>query len=166
MPKPTNADEPIPDSMTPGKVCRGRVHSVTDFGAFIDLDGVTGFVTVPNLTWDRIDHPSQAVQTGEEIIVVVLGVDPDRHQPYLSIKDLQPDPFIAFARSNLDAILTGTITKIAPVGIFVRLERSIIGFLPASEAPRDQNFAVNDEMTVKVTSISITDRQVILSLDR
>ncbi|MEN2420390.1 S1 RNA-binding domain-containing protein [Streptomyces rimosus] len=166
MTKPTNTDEPLPDSMTPGKVCRGRVQSVTDYGAFIDLDGVTGFVTVPNITWERIDHPSQALQTGEEITAVVLSVDPERHQSSLSIKDLQPDPFITFARYNFGAILTGAVTKTSPVGIFVRLERSIVGFLPTSEVPQGQIFVIGDEITVKVASISIKDRQVILSLNR
>ncbi|NUS86100.1 MAG: S1 RNA-binding domain-containing protein [Streptomyces sp.] len=62
-------------ALRPGQVCRGVVTSVADFGVFVDLGGGAGFITVPNLSWRRIDHPSQVVHVGQEVVGAVLSVD-------------------------------------------------------------------------------------------
>ncbi|MGY0057667.1 S1 RNA-binding domain-containing protein [Streptomyces sp. LZ34] len=137
---------------------------MADFGVFVDLGGGVGFITVPNLTWRRIDHPSQVAHVGQEVVGAVLSVDLDREQASFSLKDLQRDPLLDFALTRFGSTVTGAVTKAAPVGVFVRLEEGIEGFLPVAEfkghvsAPE-----AGDTLTVTVAYINVERRQVILS---
>ncbi|MFF7654756.1 S1 RNA-binding domain-containing protein [Streptomyces sp. NPDC007983] len=150
-----------------GQVCRGVVKSVADFGVFVDLGGAVGIVTPANLSWKRIDHPSQVTRTGQEVLVTVLSVDVEREQASVSLKELHRDPFLDFTRSRFDSTITGTVTKVAPVGAFMQLEDDIIGFLPVSEYTHcGRSVNVGDTPTVKVTYVNVTRRQVVLSLIR
>ncbi|MFD4141884.1 S1 RNA-binding domain-containing protein [Streptomyces sp. NPDC058572] len=151
-------------AMDSGQVCKGTDSSVTDFGVFVDLGGVDGIVTVPNLTWQRVDHPSQV---GQEIVASVLSVDVEREQVSLSLKELQQDPFRDFARTRLGCTLSGPVTKVAPIGAFVQLEGGVLGFLPTSELVEQGGLpGVNDVLTVRVDSINVDKRQVVVSLAR
>ncbi|MEU8917062.1 S1 RNA-binding domain-containing protein [Streptomyces nigrescens] len=152
------------ETFQPGQVCRGIVTSVTDFGIFVDLDGAVGIVTVPNLSWRRIDHPSQVAATGQDVTIVVLDIDLERQQISASLKELQHDPFLDFARRRLGVTLSGPVTKASPVGVFIRLEGGVLGLLPISEFEMGDIPEVDDVLTVKPTYINIVKRQVFLSL--
>ncbi|MFJ6750822.1 S1 RNA-binding domain-containing protein [Streptomyces sp. NPDC091266] len=154
----------LPAKFQPGQVCRGTVTSVTDFGIFVDLNGATGIVTVPNICWARIEHPSQVATVGQEVVIAVLSIDLERQQVSASLKELQQDPFLDFARHRLGVTLSGPVTKVAPVGVFIQLEGGTLGFLPASELDTEDIPEVGDALTVKPTHINIVKRQVILSL--
>ncbi|MFD8546679.1 S1 RNA-binding domain-containing protein [Streptomyces sp. NPDC059649] len=145
-----------------GQVCKGTVRAVTDFGAFVDLDGVTGVVTAPNLSWVSVDHPSQVVRVGQEIVVVVLSIDTEREQVSVSIKDLQQDPLLEFARLQFGSTVSGTVIKVAPIGIFVKLGE-IVGLLPCSEMRGPGAVEIGDSLSVKVSGINIPMRQVALT---
>ncbi|MGW2922721.1 S1 RNA-binding domain-containing protein [Streptomyces angustmyceticus] len=147
-----------------GQVCRGIVTSVRDFGIFVDLDGAVGVVTVPNLSWTRISHPSQVAAAGQEVTVAILDIDLERQQVSASLKELQQDPFLDFARHRLGTTLSGPVTKISPVGVFVRLEGETLGVLPISEFNTGHIPEVDDTLNVKPTYINIVKRQVFLSL--
>ncbi|MFE7129136.1 S1 RNA-binding domain-containing protein [Streptomyces sp. NPDC057617] len=154
-------------SLVPGEVRRGMVTSIADSVVFVDLDGVSGVITAANLSWRSVDHPSQVVQKGKEVVVSVLSVDLDRKQVSLSLKDLQPDPFRDFARTRLGSTLTGRVTKVAPIGAFVLLDNDVVGFLPESEfreKRQGQAARVGEEFTVRICSINVDRRQVIVSL--
>ncbi|MEU0838656.1 S1 RNA-binding domain-containing protein [Streptomyces sp. NPDC005962] len=151
-------------SLQTGQVCRGVVKSVTDFGVFVDLGDAVGIVTVPNLSWKRIDHPSQAANVGQEVIVTVLSVDLDHRQASLSLKELQQDPFLNFARTRFGSTVMGIVTKMTPVGVFTQLEDGILGFFPNSEFTSGRITAqVGDTLTGTITYINVERRQVFLS---
>lgn len=152
------------ERLRPGQVCRGVVTSVADFGVFVDLGGAVGFITVPNLSWRRIDHPSQVVQEGQEVVGAVLSVDLDREQASFSLKDLQRDPLLDFALTRFGSTVTGTVTNVAPIGLFILLEETIEGFLPLAELEgRGSAPEAGDRLTATVTYINVERRQVILS---
>lgn len=153
------------NSLQTGQVCKGVVKSVMDFGVFVDLGGAVGFVTVPNLSWKRIDHPSQVTDVGQEILATVLSVDLDHRQASLSLKELQQDPFLDFARTRFGSTAMGIVTKVTPVGVFAQLEEDILGFFPKSEFTSDTSTVqVGDALTGKITYINVERRQVFLSL--
>ncbi|MFF3337914.1 S1 RNA-binding domain-containing protein [Streptomyces flavidovirens] len=165
-------NEPVVDpvraflqTLQPGQVRKGVVRSVTNFGVFVDLGGAVGIITVPNLSWGRISHPAEVTEVGKEVVVTVLSVDLERAQSSLSLKELQHDPFLDFARSRLGSIMSGVVTKVSPIGTFLLLEGGVLGFLPISEiVERGLESRIGDNVTVYVSDINIADRRVILSL--
>lgn len=156
-------------TLQPGQVCTGIVTAVGDRHLDIDLGGgVHGTVTSANLSWMRIDHPSQIAQVGQSVTIVFLSSDPDRGTISLSLKDIEPDPLIEFARTELGKISPGRITKITPIGAFVRLPSGIEALLPHTESEAEaegmEGFKVGDAYEVKVDYINVHLRQVRVSL--
>ncbi|GAA3520792.1 ribosomal protein S1 [Streptosporangium album] len=153
-----------------GQVRKGVVSSVVDFGAFVELGGVDGLVSVPNLSWRRFDHPSEVVRVGQEITVTVLQVDVEREQVSLSLKALQPDPLQQFARTQLGRFLSGRVTKVAPIGVFVGVHEGVEGLVPLSEFTAhniddpEQVLQLGDEVVVQVVDINIDTRRVSFAL--
>lgn len=108
-------------AMERGQVVTGIVADVHNFGVFVHLDGepdglCTGFIRVPDLTWSRIDHPSEAVEAGQRITAEVIVAETRSGQVTLSLKALQEDPLIRFA-DQVGRVVTGPITKIIPFGV-------------------------------------------------
>ncbi|UUU44908.1 S1 RNA-binding domain-containing protein [Streptomyces sp. NBC_00162] len=153
--------------LEPGQVCRGVISGVDDFCLTVTLEGgVHGRVSAANLSWKRVDHPSQVASVGEEVTVVFMSFDPDRNDISLSIKDLTVDPFIEFARTQLGETCLGRVAKITPIGFFVRLPSGIEGLLPGS-SPVDVGVGhaeIGDEVAVRVDYINLQRRQVRVSL--
>lgn len=154
-----------------GQVRKGVVSSIVNFGAFVDLGGVDGLVHVSELSWKHIDHPSEVVQVGQEVTVEVLDVDFDRERVSLSLKATQEDPWQTFARTHkIGQIVPGTVTKLVPFGVFVRVEDGIEGLVHVSElATRhvevpEQVAKIGDEIFVKVIDIDLERRRISLSL--
>ncbi|MBQ0866790.1 S1 RNA-binding domain-containing protein [Streptomyces smyrnaeus] len=154
------------DDLQPGAVCRGTVTSAAATVLFVDLDGASGVVTAPNLSWKRFTHAEQVAQVGEEVVAVVLSVDTERDQVSLSLKELQHDPFLDFAATQLGATLTGVVEKITPIGLFLEVQEDISGLLPKAECPAAEldSVQVGDHYSVVVTSINLQERRVALSL--
>ncbi|MEK8171347.1 hypothetical protein NKH77_23485 [Streptomyces sp. M19] len=90
----------------------------------------------------------------------MLDIDLERERVSLSLKELQPDPFLEFARTRLGAVLTGPVTKAAPFGVFVLLDGEFPGLLP------DAVHAVGETVTVRVADINVRDRRVVLSAQK
>ena len=154
-----------------GRVRKGVVSSIVNFGAFVDLGGVDGLVHVSELSWKHIDHPSEVVQVGQEVTVEVLDVDFDRERVSLSLKATQEDPWQTFARTHkIGQIVPGKVTKLVPFGVFVRVEDGIEGLVHVSElATRhvevpEQVAKIGDEIFVKVIDIDLERRRISLSL--
>jgi small subunit ribosomal protein S1 len=117
-----------------GEVRRGRVTSVTDFGAFVDIGGADGLVHLSELSWTRVGRPSDVLNVGDEIDVMVIGVDRERKKIALSLRRTQPEPWAAAAgRFHPGDIVEGTITRIAAFGAFARIEDGIEGLIHISE---------------------------------
>ena len=154
-----------------GQVRKGVVSSIVNFGAFVDLGGVDGLVHVSELSWKRIDHPSEVVAVGDEVTVEVLDVDMDRERVSLSLKATQEDPWRVFARTHaIGQIVPGKVTKLVPFGAFVRVEEGIEGLVHISELAErhvevpDQVVNVGEEVMVKVIDIDLERRRISLSL--
>ena len=121
-------------SIVPGAVVSGRVASVVDFGAFVDLGaGVQGLLHVSEMGWSRVSHASEVVTPGQEITVKVLRVDEQPERIALGLKQLMPDPWSTVqARYEVGQVRLGRITRLAEFGAFVELEPGIEALAHAS----------------------------------
>ncbi len=128
--------ESLLNELTEGDVHRGRVINLADFGAFIDLGGVDGLVHLSELSWKRVAHPSEVVEVGQEIEVYVLGVDRERQRVALSLKRLQPDPWVSIEeRYQEGQLIEGVITRLTKWGAFASIvgDEAIEGLVHVSE---------------------------------
>jgi small subunit ribosomal protein S1 len=160
-------------SMERGQVVTGTVSEVHNFGVFVHLDGepdglCTGFIRVPDLTWSRINHASEAVEAGQRITAEVITAETRTGQVALSLKAMQEDPLVRFA-DHVGRVVTGPITKIIPFGVFVRLAPNVEGFLHVSELTDEpvespaQLVGEGELLTVKVAEVDLERHRVRLS---
>ncbi len=118
----------------PNDVVEGRVTNLTDFGAFVDLGGVEGLIHVSELSWSRVTHPSQIVQPGQVVQVLVLNVDRVKERVGLSYKRLKRDPWrTAEERYRPGDLVKGQVSNIVSFGVFVLLEEELEGLIHISE---------------------------------
>jgi len=150
----------------------GTVVSVTDFGAFVELEtDVEGLVHVSELSWGHPENPKDVVSEGDPVKVVILGCDEDAHRISLSLRRTQRDPWEDVeSKYPRGQIVTGAVTKITDFGAFVKLEDGVEGLVHVSELdwghvnhPRDV-LKEDDEVQVKVLSADPTERRISLSI--
>jgi small subunit ribosomal protein S1 len=127
----------IRESVVEGAVLTGRVASVRDFGAFVDLGGgVQGLLHVSEMGWSRVSDPSELVKPGETLTVKVLRVDDDKQKISLGLKQLSADPWSRVPDTyEVGQVLTGRVTRLAEFGAFVELEPGVEGLAHASTFP-------------------------------
>jgi small subunit ribosomal protein S1 len=161
------------ESLSKGDRRTGKVSSIVNFGAFVDLGGVDGLVHVSELSWRHVEHPSEVVQVGDEVEVEVLDVELERERVSLSLKATQEDPWKEFERRySAGEILEGEVTKIVPFGAFVRVSEGIEGLVHISELAEehvesaDQIVQVGDRVRVRVVEVEVGRRRVSLSMRR
>lgn len=154
-----------------GAVMTGRVVSVREFGAFVDLGGVQGLLHISEMAWVRVVDPSQVVKPGDEITVKVLRVDADGTKISLGLKQLATDPWSRAGDTYQGGqVRTGRVTRVAAFGVFLELEPGIEGLIPASESgvPRDgelkKAFPVGKELEVVVLEVDAAARRIRLSV--
>jgi small subunit ribosomal protein S1 len=158
-------------SIEAGAVITGRVTSVRDFGAFVDLgSGVQGLLHVSEMAWSRVPDAAQLFSPGDEITVKVLRVDADGQKISLGLKQLADDPWSAAqARYEAGQLRTGRVTRIAPFGAFLELEPGIEGLIPASETGLSQDadfkraFPVGSIVEVVILEVDAAARRMRLS---
>ncbi|HEX6202364.1 MAG TPA: S1 RNA-binding domain-containing protein, partial [Thermoanaerobaculia bacterium] len=122
--------------LAPGAIATGRVTSLPDFGAFVDLGGVEGLVHVSEISRGRVQHPKDALQIGQEVTVKVLKVEQDGERISLSMKDLEPDPWQgAGQRFGRGDRFSGKVLRKTDFGLFVELEPEVEGLLHVSQLP-------------------------------
>ncbi len=120
--------------LKPGDIRTGIVSSIRDFGVFVDLGGMDGLVHVSELSWTRVDHPNTVASVGQQVQVQVLHVDPDTQRIGLSIKRLQPDPWVAaVTKYQPGQLVRGKVAHVAKFGAFVELEPGVEGLVHLSE---------------------------------
>jgi ribosomal protein S1 len=131
------AADQVRSSLVAGAVITGRVVSVRDFGAFIDLGGgIQGLLHVSEMGWSRVSDPSTIFTPGETITVVVLGVDDDRQRISLGLKQLTPDPWSRVHETYaVGQVRTGRVTRVAEFGAFVELEPGVEALAHSSSFP-------------------------------
>src|SRR6266700_2882630 len=155
--------------LKPGEVRRGVVSNLANFGAFVDLGGADGLVHISQLAWSRVNHPSEVLHVGQEVEVQVLSVDKEKKKIALSIKRAEVDPWTTVEqRYTPGQIVTGTITKIAPVGAFARIEDGIEGLIHLSELTpgMDPKAALHEgmQLQLRILRIDAERRRLGLSL--
>jgi small subunit ribosomal protein S1 len=117
-----------------GDVVRGQVKNLTDFGAFIDLDGMDGLLHITDMTWGRLGHPSELLKVGQELEVVVLDINRDKERVSLGLKQTQKNPWEETeGRFPIGTKLKGKVTNLVPYGAFVEIEEGVEGLIHVSE---------------------------------
>jgi small subunit ribosomal protein S1 len=120
--------------LQPGEIRHGRVSSLTDFGAFVDLGGADGLVHLSELSWGQVQHPSQVLQIGQEVDVRVVGVDRENKKIALSLKQVEENPWSRIEQKyHIGDTVTARITKLAQFGAFAELEPGVEGLVHISE---------------------------------
>ncbi|MBX6351232.1 MAG: 30S ribosomal protein S1 [Clostridia bacterium] len=154
-----------------GQIRRGVVKGLTDFGAFVDLGGVDGLLHVSEMAWGRVNQPSDVVNVGDEIDVMILRLDPERGRISLGLKQVLPDPWTTVEeRYQVGSVVEGKVMRLAPFGAFVQLEPGVEGLVHISQMA---DWHVNDpgevvqpgqEVRVKILRISPEERRISLSI--
>lgn len=117
-----------------GDVLQGVITSLTDFGAFVDLGGADGLIHLSELSWHRVDHPSEVVHVGQKVEVYVLNVDEERKRIALSLRKMLPEPWsLITEKYAVGQVVSATITRLANFGAFARIEEGIEGLIHITE---------------------------------
>ena len=153
-----------------GDVLKGRVTSLADFGAFVDLGGADGLIHLSELSWSRVSHPRDVLRVGDEVEVYVLNIDAERQRIGLSLKRLQPEPWSqVLGKYEIGQVVEATITKLANFGAFAQID-DVEGLIHLSELT-DANIThprevvkEGDRVSVKIIRIDPERRRIGLSL--
>ena len=122
------------EELEKGQVVTGKVVNIVDFGAFVDLGGVDGLIHISELDWERIDHPSEVVELGEEVEVEVMDVDVERERVSLSRKARMPSPWQKVnEKYNSGDLVEGKVTNVRDFGAFVEIPEGVVGLVHVSE---------------------------------
>lgn len=133
------------DALHPGERVVGTVTNITDFGVFVDLGGVEGLIHISELSWGRVAHPNQIVKMGESIEVQVLDLAPERCRVALSLKRLQPNPWLSASTAFPEgSVVPATITSVVSFGAFAKINAGVEGLIHASEMPLADGQTVKD----------------------
>jgi len=159
------------ETLTPGDVLHGRVRSLQDFGAFIDLGPADGLVHISELAWYRVAHPRDVIKVGEEVDVQVMRVDPEKLRISLTRKPLLTNPWsMAEEKYQVGQLVEGRIVRITDYGAFVQLEPGIEGLLHASQLARmpvsnPRDFVADGEThLLRIISVQSKRQRIGLSL--
>ncbi|MFO7320407.1 MAG: S1 RNA-binding domain-containing protein [Chloroflexota bacterium] len=167
--------EALINQLTKGEVRIGRVVSLEDFGAFVDVGGAEGLVHLTELSWKHVTHPRELLEVGQEVKVEVISVDREQKRIGLSIKSQEPDPWDTVAINyNVGQLVQGIVTKLTKFGAFARLVDvpEIEGLIHISELsekrvnhPREV-VQEGDKLTLRVVKMDIANRRLGLSLKK
>jgi small subunit ribosomal protein S1 len=142
--------EQILASMEPGQILEGVVKNITDFGVFIDLGGVDGLLHITDLSWGRVEHPSEIVRLDQRLNVVVLEFDENRKRISLGLKQLQPHPWDEIDAKYPEKIqVQGKVVSIADYGAFIELEKGVEGLVHISEMSWTQHIKHPSQLVEK-----------------
>lgn len=164
--------EALLETLEEGKVVKGIVKNLTDYGAFVDLGGIDGLLHITDMAWKRVKHPSEVVAIGDEIDVQVLKFDKERERVSLGLKQLGDDPWKDIARRYPNSTrIQGKVTNIADYGCFVEIEDGVEGLVHMSEMDwTNKNVhpsklvTLGDEVEVMVLDIDAERRRISLGI--
>lgn len=122
------------EEVKPGDKRRGQVKNITDYGAFVDLDGLDGLLHITDMSWGRIQHPSEMLKQGEEIEVVVIEIDRERERVSLGLKQLQDNPWERIEEKYpIGSTVSGKVVNLVPYGAFIEIETGVEGLVHVTE---------------------------------
>ena len=159
-------------SLQKGEVRKGKVKNITDFGAFIDLDGIDGLLHITDMSWGRIKHPSEMLKVGQELDVMVLEVDQDRERISLGLKQCSENPWVTIAEQYPKGTrVKGKVVNLAAYGAFVEIAPGIEGLVHISEFSWTKRVArasdmlnQGDEVDVEILSIDSENQKIALGI--
>lgn len=138
------------EHISPGEIRKGVVKNITDFGVFLDLDGIDGLLHITDMTWKRIKHPSEMVQLGQELEVVILHVDKEKGRVALGMKQKESNPWEEIEkRYPIGTRIHGKIVNLVPYGAFIEIEPGIEGLIHVSEMSWVRNITDPSEIVKK-----------------
>lgn len=160
------------DTLKEGMVLKGIVKNITDYGAFVDLGGVDGLLHVTDISWKRVNHPSEVLNVGDNIEVQVIRYNEDNQRISLGMKQLESDPWDGIqARYTIGARIKGRVNNITDYGAFVELEPGIEGLVHVSEMSWTKKnvhpgkiVSTSQEIEVVVLEIDAEKRRISLGL--
>lgn len=151
--------------LRPGTQLTGTITNLADFGAFVDLGGVEGLIHISELSWQRLLHPSDIVQPGQVVEVLVLRCEPGSRRVALSMKQLRPDPWKQVTeRYRPGQIVTGQVSNIVHFGVFVLLEEGLEGLIHNLELDGERILVKRDSVRSKVLQVDGLNRRLSLTL--
>ena len=160
------------DQLSSGKKVRGRVKSLTNFGAFIDLGGIEGLLHISDMSWGKINHPSELFETGQEIEAIVLGFDEKEEKISLGYKQLTTDPWEDIDGKYLAGQkIAGKVVSLTDFGAFVELEPGVEGLVHVSDLSWSRKpvhpkkvLSPGEEVTVSILAINASTKRISLGL--
>jgi ribosomal protein S1 len=159
------------ESLEVGNTVEGTVRNLRDFGAFVDLGGVDGLIHISQLSWDRVEHPKEVLEVGQKVRVKIEKIDPQTGKIGLSYRDLLEHPWTNIdEKFSVDSEVTGTVSRIAQFGAFVKLAPGIEGLVHISELSHARVATVGsvvsegEAVNVKVLSVDRDAQRIALSM--
>ncbi len=164
-------DETFWSDMYVGKVCTGKVKSLTPFGAFVDLGGYDGLIHLTELSWDKIRHPSEVVSVGDEVEVRVLECDPEKKRISLGYRKPEDDPWAdAEDLYQVGDILEVTVVRFVSFGVFVNIATGVDGLVHISQISNQRITKAEDclkigqKVMAKIIETNIPEKKINLSI--
>ncbi len=158
------------EEVKPGDKRRGQVKNITDYGAFVDLDGLDGLLHITDMSWGRIQHPSEMVKQGEEIEVMIIEIDRDRERVSLGLKQLASNPWEKIdERYPIGGTVSGKVVNLVPYGAFVEIEEGVEGLVHVTELSWTKRISkpsevlkIGDEIQAVVLGIQKEEQKISL----
>ncbi|MEE9166909.1 MAG: 30S ribosomal protein S1 [Candidatus Neomarinimicrobiota bacterium] len=162
--------EALFEEIETGQILEGHVKNITDFGAFIDLGGVDGLLHITDLSWGRVNHPSDVVELGEALNVKVIDVDREKQRVSLGLKQLSPHPWETVpGKYPVGTRIKGKVVSLTNYGAFLELEKGVEGLVHVSEMSWTRNVfhpsevvKLGEEVEAEVLSLNPEDRKIAL----
>ncbi len=157
------------ENIAEGNVVEGEIVRLADFGAFVDIGGIDGLLPLSQISWRWVDHPADILSVGEKIKVQVIGIDEEKQRVSLSLKSLQPDPWVEASKVVQEgATLKGNVIRVKHFGAFVEIYPGVEALLPYKELVEYQNktgnaVQVGEEIETIVLKFNAEDRRISLS---
>ncbi len=160
------------DKLAEGQIIDGTVKNITDYGAFVDLGGIDGLLHVTDMSYKRVNHPTEVINIGDVVKVQIVRINPDTQRISLGMKQLDSDPWEgASAKYPVGSKLSGTVTNITEYGAFVELEAGIEGLVHVSEMSWTKKnvhpgkiVSTSQEVEVMVLEVDADKRRISLGL--
>lgn len=160
------------EQMEEGNLIEGIVKNITEYGVFIDLGGMDGLLHITDMSWGRVNHPSEMFAIGDMVKVMVLKYDKEKERVSLGLKQITPDPWVEVeAKFPVDTRITGKVVSITNYGVFVELEKGIEGLVHISEMSWSRHVkhpskmvALNDEVEAVVLTLDKERKRISLGM--
>ena len=151
------------EKMDEGNLIEGIIKNITEYGVFIDLGGIDGLLHITDMSWGRVNHPSEMFSIGDKVTVVVLKYDKDKERVSLGLKQTSPDPWVDVdSKFPVDTKIKGKVVSVTDYGVFVELEKGIEGLVHISE----MSWSRHVKHPSKIVAIGDEVEALVLTLDK